>query len=109
MKHRDQANVKVEQEVAQPDDTFVTQTTYKASNAVVARYRVALLDIQASELKRLYQRLPQLDAHSREAVQQCADCIVETMLRPPLESLRDQSANNHELAQALRRLFQLGD
>jgi hypothetical protein len=80
-----------------------------ANNPVIIQFRAALIEIQSRELKRLYHRLPQLDAYSKEAIQQSANCIIEKVLRPPIESLRDKSGNRHGLPEALQRLFQLDD
>ena len=49
--------------------------------------------MQASELDRLYARLPELDDRSRQEIRQFADRLLAKMLHPPLESLRDESRN----------------
>ena len=76
---------------------------------MIVRFRSALMTIQADELKRLFNRLPALDEHSRQAIGQFAECLVATMLRPPLECLQNESSNgvSQELVEALQRLFQL--
>ena len=51
--------------------------------------RAALTSIRTKELDRLYNRLPELDERSRQEIGQFADRLVATILRPPLESLRD--------------------
>ena len=78
---------------------------------VIARFREGLENVQAAELERLYERLPELDERSRQEIQQFADRLVAKMLHPPLESLRDESRNGspHGLLEALQRLFQLKD
>jgi len=79
--------------------------------AVIARFRESLEGVQASELDRLYARLPTLDDRSRQEIRQFADRLLAKMLHPPLESLRDESRNGspHGLIEALQRLFQLKD
>jgi glutamyl-tRNA reductase len=81
------------------------------ADPVIARFRAALVSIQTNELERLYHRLPELDERSRQEIGQFADCLVATILRPPLESLRDETCNNSSprLLDALQRLFQLAD
>jgi glutamyl-tRNA reductase len=78
---------------------------------VIARFRAALTSIRTKELDRLYNRLPELDERSRHEIGQFADCLVATILRPPLESLRDGAYDNSSprLLDALQRLFQLAD
>jgi glutamyl-tRNA reductase len=90
---------------------FVAETRHRASGPVIARFREGLQSVQASELQRLYERLPELDERSRQEIHQFADRLVAKMLHPPLESLRDESRNgtHHGLLEALQRLFQLRD
>jgi hypothetical protein len=79
------------------------------NNPVIVRFRAALSSVQASELERLYRRLPELDDQARIAISQFADRVVATMLDPPLESLRNARGNGSQqrLLEALKRLFQL--
>jgi glutamyl-tRNA reductase len=90
-------------------DLIAADTCHEFSDPVIVQFRTALKEIQTRELKRLYDRLPQLDTNSKEAIKESADCIVERVLRAPTESLRDNSSNHHELLPALRRLFQLDE
>ena len=100
-----------EPSVTDPVQSFVTTTRHQSAAPVIARFRAALASVQTSELERLYNRLPELDEHSRQAIRQFADCLVATMMRRPLESLRDESRNGspNRLLDALQRLFQLTD
>lgn len=88
---------------------FVADTRHRASGPVIARFREGLENVQAAELERLYDRLPELDDRSRKEIRQFADRLLAKMLHPPLESLRDESRNGstHSLLEALQRLFQL--
>jgi glutamyl-tRNA reductase len=97
----------IEEEVA----TFIAEARHRASAPVIARFREGLRTVQAAELERLYDRLPELDERSRQEIHQFADRMVAKMLHPPLESLRDESRNgtHHGLLEALQRLFQLKD
>jgi glutamyl-tRNA reductase len=97
----------VEEEVR----AFVADTHHRASGPVIARFREGLENVQAAELARLYDRLPDLDERTRREIHQFADRLVAKMLHPPLESLRDESRNGtpHGLLEALQRLFQLKD
>jgi glutamyl-tRNA reductase len=90
---------------------FVAEARHRASGPVIARFREGLETVQAAELERLYERLPELDERSRQEIHQFADRLVAKMLHPPLESLRDESHNgtHHGLLEALQRLFQLKD
>jgi glutamyl-tRNA reductase len=81
------------------------------NNPVIARFRAALTSIQTKELDRLYNRMPELDERSRQEIGQFAECLVATILSPPLESLRHAAHDNSSprLLDALQRLFQLAD
>jgi len=91
--------------------SFVAETRRRASGPVIARFRQGLENVQAAELERLYERLPEIDDRTRQEIRQFADRLVAKMLHPPLESLRDESRNGspHGLLEALQRLFQLKD
>jgi glutamyl-tRNA reductase len=97
--------------IAEAASSFVAEAGNQATDPVVARYSAALKSVQTSELERLYNRLPELDEHSRQVIWQFSDCLVAKMLHPPLECLRDESRNGtpRGLLDALQRLFRLGD
>ena len=88
-----------------------TDDVNRNDDPVIARFRAALASIRTKELDRLYSRLPELDERSRQKIGQFADRLVATILRPPLESLRDGAYDNSspQLLDALQRLFQLAD
>jgi len=56
-------------------------------------------------------KLPELDARGREEIRRSFDRLVNKLLHPPLESLRDESRDGvpRGLLEALKRLFQLKD
>ena len=87
------------------------ETRHQATNRVIVRYRAALKSIQASELERLYNRLPELDERSRQVIHESADRLVAKMLHSPLQSLHDEFVNGsqHGLLASLEKLFQLND
>jgi glutamyl-tRNA reductase len=89
--------------------TFVAEIRHRASVPVIARFRESMEGVQLAELERLYARMPDLDARSRQEIRQFADRLVAKMLHSPLESLRAESRNGspHGLLDALQRLFQL--
>jgi len=59
----------------------------------------------------LFNKLPQLDDHAREEIRHAFDRLLNKLLHPPLESLRDESRRGfpNALVEALARLFQLKD
>ena len=97
--------------VVEEAGAFLTRISHRASAPVITGLREGLERPKASELERLYQRLPHLGEDDRREIEQFADRLVNKMLHPPLESLRDASQNGtpHGLLDALRRLFKLED
>jgi glutamyl-tRNA reductase len=87
----------------------VIETHQEYAQTVIARFRQALVSIQSAELDRLYDRLPELDEHSRQEIGQFADCLVANMFHRPLESLRAGTSHgeSQKLAEALEQLFRL--
>jgi glutamyl-tRNA reductase len=63
------------------------------------------------ELKRLLNKLPNLDDRARDEIRQSFDRLVNKLLHPPLESLRDESSRGvpRALIEALAKLFKLKD
>ena len=76
---------------------------------VISGLRRNLEEPKVAELERLFKKLPDLDERSRTEIAQFADRLVNKLLHPPLESLRDASQEGppHGLLDALRRLFRL--
>lgn len=100
-----------EQIVDDETRTFIADVRHRATGPIIARFRQGLESVQAAELQRLFQRLPDLDPRAQQEIRQFADRLVGKMLHPPLESLRDESRHGspHGLLEALQRLFQLKD
>lgn len=90
---------------------FLIDERHRISAPVIARLRDGLNAPKQEELERLFNKLPDLDQRSQEEITRFADRLVNKMLHPPMESLRDESKNGspHGLLEALSRLFQLKD
>ena len=91
-----------------------TDSRYRrAVPARSAAERLMRLDaaLTAPDLDWLVGTWPELTEGQRAEIQQFADRLVNKMLHPPLESLRDaaESGPPHSLLDALRRLFRLED
>lgn len=97
--------------VAEETDRFVADALHRATAPVISGLRRGLHEPKQAELERLFRRLPELDDSSRAEIRQFADRLVNKMLHPPLESLRDASQNGTHsgLLDALKRLFKLED
>ena len=97
--------------VRQETERFASELHRRETAPVITGLRAGLEKPKTAELERLFNKLPNLDDQSRQEIQRFADRLVNKMLHPPLESLRDASQNGtpHGLLEAIRRLFQLED
>jgi glutamyl-tRNA reductase len=97
--------------VLEETERFIAESHLRSTAPVITGLRAGLHRPKEAELERLFNKLPELDDRSREEIRQFADRLVNKLLHPPLESLRDASQNgtHHGLMDALRRLFKLED
>ena len=97
----------VEQEAAE----FMADLNRRATGPIIRRLKQGWEQPKADELQRLFNKLPELDQRSREEVEQAFDRLINKLLHPPLESLRDEARYGipHALMEALGKLFQLKD
>jgi glutamyl-tRNA reductase len=97
--------------IAEETVRFASDAAHRATAPVISRLRRGMHAPKQAELERLFHKLPQLDDHSRAEIEQFADRLVNKMLHPLLESLRDASRNGTHtgLVKSLRRLFKIDD
>ncbi len=97
--------------VVQEAGNFAKEVSRRATAPVITGLRAGLERPKKAELERLFNKLPDLDEQSQQEIKRFADRLVNKMLHPPLESLRDASQNGtpHGLLEAVRRLFRLED
>jgi glutamyl-tRNA reductase len=92
-------------------DAFMADLYHRATAPIIKRLRTTWQQPKDAELERLLNKLPDLDEASRSEITQAFDRLVNKLLHPPLESLRDESRHGtpHGLLDALKRLFQIKD
>jgi glutamyl-tRNA reductase len=92
-------------------DRFMAELYHRATGPVIQQLREGWQKPKEEEIQRLLHRLPQLDDRARDEIRQSFDRLVNKLLHPPLESLRDESRHGvpHGLLDALSRLFHLHD
>ena len=92
-------------------DAFLADAHRRAAAPVITGLRRGMEEPKQAELERLFNKLPELDERARAEIAQFADRLVNKLLHPPLESLRDASQDGppHGLLEALKRLFRLED
>jgi glutamyl-tRNA reductase len=91
---------------------FMTELHHRATGPTIKRLKANASELKDAELARLLNKLDALDVvdeRSREEIRRSFDRLVNKLLHPPLESLRDeaQSGTPHGLLDAVKRLFQL--
>ena len=91
--------------------TFMQEIYHRATGPVIHRLREHWHDISRGELDRLYRKIPTLDDSQRQAIEATIQRIVNKLLHPPLEALKDEAkAGTPEgLLHAIRRLFLFGE
>jgi glutamyl-tRNA reductase len=102
---------KAEQIIQTETEAFIAAAHRRLAAPVITGLRRNLEEPKQAELQRLFKKLPDLDERTRAEITQFADRLVNKLLHPPLESIRDaaQEGPPHGLLDALRRLFRLED
>jgi len=97
--------------VEEETERFMVELHHRSTGPIIKRLREGWQGPKEQELKRLLNKLPDLDEKSREEIEQSFDRLINKLLHPPLESLRDESRHGppHGLLDALKRLFQIRD
>jgi glutamyl-tRNA reductase len=97
--------------VEQETELFMSDLYHRATAPIIKRLREGWHEPKDQELRRLLNKLPDLDENAQEEISRSFDRLVNKLLHPPLESLRDEARYGppHGLLDALKRLFQLKD
>jgi glutamyl-tRNA reductase len=95
--------------VAEETSQFMQELYHRATGPIIRQLRQGWHEVRDDELRRLFNKLPELDERSRQEISQAFERYVNKLLHPPLESLRDESRTGtpHSLLEALKRLFRL--
>ncbi|MBL9125719.1 MAG: glutamyl-tRNA reductase [Planctomycetaceae bacterium] len=90
---------------------FMADLYHRATGPIIQQLKQDWQRPKDEELRRLFNRLPNLDLKARAEIEQSFERLVNKLLHPPLESLRDEAQHGppHGLVDALKRLFQLTD
>lgn len=88
---------------------FLGEFYRRASSDLVSKLREGWHELAQAELDKLFRKSPHLDGKDREAIERTVERIMNKLLHPPLEALRDESKDGqpHGLINALKRLFGL--
>ena len=88
---------------------FLAEFSRRANSDLVVRLRETWHDVAQQELEALFRKCGHLETTDRDAIERTVKRIVNKLLHPPLEALRDESKDGeaHGLIHALKRLFGL--
>jgi glutamyl-tRNA reductase len=102
---------KAERIIEEETRRFMTDLNHRATAPTIRRLKERADEVKDEELARLLNKLPGLGAKARDEITTAFDRVVNKLLHPPLESLRDEAQHGapHGLLDALKRLFQLKD
>jgi len=97
--------------IEQETDAFMAALSHRATGPIIKRLREQWEEVSITETKRLFDKLPHLDARDRAEIEKTIERMVNKLLHPPLEALRDEAREGtpHGLMDALRRLFGIRD
>ena len=99
--------------VAQETKKFLTESIHQGSGQTIKKLRDQAHQIKEEEYARLVAKLQTrgIDEQSQKEIEVAFDRLVNKLLHPPLQSLRDNADSTHHatLLDALRRLFQIND
>ncbi|MEX0585011.1 MAG: glutamyl-tRNA reductase, partial [Pirellulales bacterium] len=85
---------------------FMNDLHHRTTGPIIQRLKQGWHKPKDDELRRLFNKLPELDARSRDEIGQAFDRLINKLLQPPLESLRDEArvgGTPHALLDALKR------
>lgn len=90
---------------------FMRELYHRATGPTIRRLKARADEVKDDELQRLFKKLALSDERTREEIRRSFERLVNKLLHPPLESLRDESHAGppHGLLDALKRLFRLHD
>lgn len=106
---RDREIPRADKIVKQETSLFLQEMRRRDSGDLIRQLRLAWNEVKEEELKRLFNKCPGLDEKTATEIQYAFDRIVNKLLHPPMESLKDESVlgTPGKLMEAMRRLFRL--
>jgi glutamyl-tRNA reductase len=102
---------KAQQIVDEETARFVADVNRRVTGPTIHRLKQQAEELKSDELRRLLNKLGDIDGRTREEIEHSFERLVNKLLHPPLESLRDEASRGspHRLLDALRHLFQITD
>jgi glutamyl-tRNA reductase len=98
---------KAEMILNEETERFFSEWSQRSSNGTIWQLKQQADQAKWAELKRLFNKI-ELTERQRVEVEQAFNRLVNKILHPPLQSIREEESH-HGLVDALKRLFQLKD
>lgn len=97
--------------IEEETDRFMADQRHRSTGPIIERLKQGWEGPKEAELRRLLNKLPDLDEKSKNEIRNAFDRLVKKLLHPPMTSLRDEAKHGspHGLLDALTRLFHLKD
>jgi glutamyl-tRNA reductase len=111
-KEREREWPKAERIIEEETARFMTELHHRSTGPTIKRLKARADELKNEELARLLNKLgDSADARMKAELEKSFDRLVNKLLHPPLESLRDEASEGtpHGLLDALKRLFRLSE
>ncbi len=108
-KKRASAIAKANSIIEEETEKFMHEIYHKATGPIIKQLREHWHEISRQELEILFRKLPELDERQRESVEKTIQRVVNKLLHPPLETLRDEARTGPPtgMLKTLKQLFQI--
>jgi len=106
---RDQEIPKAQKIIAQETERFLQEIRRRDTTDIIRQLRDGWNQIKENEEYRLFNRIPDCDPKTKEEIRYAFDRLVNKLLHPPMESLRDvsQTGGSGKFLEAVKRMFRL--
>jgi glutamyl-tRNA reductase len=110
-REREQEWPRAERIIEEETQRFIADLHHRATAPTIKRLKSRAEEVKGEELVRLLNKLGPIDPKMQTEITTTLDRLVNKLLHPPLESLRDEAQQGapHGLLEALKRLFRLND
>ena len=102
---------KAERVIDEETARFMADLNHRSMGPTIRRLRERANEMMEDEMRRLFNKLGDADDKTRREVEHAFKRLVNKLLHPPLESLRDEAerGTHHGLLDALKRIFKIHD
>jgi len=104
---RDKEVPKAKKMIEQEAERFFRELQTRKTGTIIKQLREGWNSRKEEELRRLFNKLPDLTEEQQTEIRYSFDRLVGKLLHPPMQSLRDEPHEGGSLLSALKRLFRL--